>query len=174
MSSSVAETKGLDTIGQRGGKRNKHLIFSLGFERFGIPLSQVKEVIGTVPITPIPNVPAFFKGIINLRGRIISVIDLKNKLAISRKDSDSKRPCILICEFGEVVIGSIVDDVMEVFGFEESEIERSIDIQSTVSREYVTGVAKSHDKGLTLLLEISKVLNVTELEALRSQNKKIA
>lgn len=156
------------------GKRNKHLIFSLGLETFGIPLSQVKEIIGMVETTPIPNVPLFFKGIINLRGRIISVIDLKAKLSIPRKDTDSKRPCIVICEFGDIVLGSIVDDVTEVFGFEETEIERSIDIQSRVNSDFVTGVAKSRDKGLTLLLDIGKVLNVSELEVLRSQTRKVA
>lgn len=166
--------QGLEGVGQGGGKRNKHLIFSLGIETFGIPLSQVKEVIGMTEITPIPNVPSFYKGIINLRGRIISVIDLKTKLSIPRRETDSKRPCILICEFGNIVLGSVVDDVNEVFGFEEAAIERSVDLQSAVSREYITGVAKNRNNGLTLLLDIAKVLNVAELETLRSQANKAA
>ncbi len=174
MTDSSHDPHGLEGVGQQGGKRNKHLIFSLGPESFGIPLSQVKEVIGMVEITPIPNVPPFFKGIINLRGHIISVIDLKTKLSIPRKEADSKKPCIVICKFNDIVIGSIVDDVTEVCGFEESAIERTIDIQSNVSRDYVTGVAKIQGKGLTLLLEIGKVLNVNELEILRSQTKKAA
>jgi purine-binding chemotaxis protein CheW len=171
MAENTTDSIGLHALSQGGVKRNKHLIFSLGQETFGIPLTQVKEVIGMVDVTPIPNVPAFFRGIINLRGRIISVVDLKTKLSIPRKDTDSKRPCIIICEFGDIVLGSIVDDVTEVYGYEESAIERNVDIQSAVSRDHITGVAKSKDKGLTLLLDIGKVLSIGELEVLRSQDK---
>lgn len=171
MSEDPQDVAGLHTVGSRGGKKNKHLIFALGAETFGIPLAHVKEVLGMVKITPVPNVSPFFKGVINLRGRIISIIDLKTKLSISKKDNDSKRPCILICEFGDIVLGSIVDDIIEVFGYDESSIEHHVDIQSNVSRDYITGIAKERNQTLTLLLDISKVLNVEELATLRSNAK---
>lgn len=158
-------------LSQQGGKRNKHLIFELDNMVFGIPLSQVKEIIGMANITAIPDAPGFFRGIINLRGQVISVIDLKTKLAVGKRDSSSKKPCIIICEFGDIMLGSIVDDVVEVHGFEECDIEHSVDIQSSVSREYITGVAKDKNRGLILLLDVGKVLNVQELETLRKHHK---
>jgi purine-binding chemotaxis protein CheW len=174
MSENTQGRHDCDQSAKRGGKRNKHLIFSLGRELFGIPLSEVKEVIGMVEITPVPNVPSFFKGIINLRGRIISVIDLKAKMGISRKTSDGQRPCIIICEFGDVVLGSIVDHVVEVHGYEESDIERSVDLQETSGRDYITGVAREREGALTLLLDIGRVLNIDEIQHLRQGSPKAA
>jgi purine-binding chemotaxis protein CheW len=142
----------------------------LAEEKFGIPLTSVKEGIGMIDITPIPNMPPFFKGIINLRGRIISVIDLKAKLSIQKRGEDSKRPCIVICEFGEIVLGSVVDDVLEVRGYEESNIEHNMDLHDTVARDFIIGIAKSEGKGLTILIDIGKALRVDELEAIRAAN----
>ncbi len=160
---------GLHELSAKGARKNKHLIFSLGELKFGIPLSQVKEIIGMMNITAIPDAPSFFRGIINLRGRVISVVDLKSKLSLAKKSTDSKRPCVVICEFGNMVLGSVVDDVLEVEGYDEAEIERSIDIQDCMSREYITGVAKSHGKDMTLLLDLGKVLKVEELAYVTQQ-----
>jgi purine-binding chemotaxis protein CheW len=150
----------------KGARKNKHLIFSLGELKFGIPLSQVKEIIGMMNITQIPDAPAFFRGIINLRGRVISVVDLKAKLSLEKKATDSKKPCVLICEWGNTVLGSVVDDIIEVQGYEEHEIEHEIDIQDCLSREYITGVAKHNTQDMVLLLNLAKVLKVEELAEL--------
>jgi purine-binding chemotaxis protein CheW len=147
----------------KGARKNKHLIFSLGDLRFGLPLSQVKEIIGMMNITQIPDAPPFFRGIINLRGRVISVVDLKAKLSLAKKATDSKKPCVLICEWGNTVLGSVVDDIIEVQGYEENEIEHAIDIQDCLSREYITGVAKQKGQDMVLLLNLAKVLKVEEL-----------
>jgi purine-binding chemotaxis protein CheW len=153
----------LHDLSNKGARKNKHLIFSLGELKFGIPLSQVKEIIGMMNITQIPDAPPFFRGIINLRGRVISVVDLKAKLALEKKSTDSKKPCILICEWGKTVLGSVVDDIVEVQGYEEHEIEHSIDIQDCLSREYITGVAKQREQDMVLLLDLARVLKVEEL-----------
>ncbi len=150
-------------------KREKYLIFSLLKETYGIPLSSVKEVIGLTDITSIPNVPDYFKGLINLRGKIISVIDLRKKLSLPEAEYEEKKTCIIIVEFDDFVLGTIVDDVSAVEGFMLSQLEHGLDINSKVSRDYIVGVAKNSNKKLTLLLDIAKVLNVDELKMIRNK-----
>lgn len=152
-------------------KRIKYLIFSLAGENYGISLSSVKEVIGLTEVTPVPHVPKFFKGLINLRGKIISVIDLREKLALSQSQYESKKTSIIIVEIGDITLGAVVDDVEEVVGFEAEQIEDTLDIQSTVSREFITGVAKTSGKRLVLLLDIGKALSVDELNLVRNKTQ---
>lgn len=149
--------------------RAKYLIFDLLDESYGIPLSSVKEVIGLTEITKVPHVPEFFKGLINLRGKIISVIDLRSKLKLQKTEYQDKKTTIIIAEIGDCTIGTVVDDVKEVFNFEVSQIETGLDIQSKIGREFLTGVAKRDGKKLTLLLDIGKVLSVEEMALLRTQ-----
>ncbi|WP_283132568.1 chemotaxis protein CheW [Enterovibrio norvegicus] len=141
----------------------KNLIFSLADEQYGIPLSSVKEVIGLVKVTPIPHVPPFFKGLINLRGRIISVIDLRLKLGLEETEYEAKRTSIVISDVNALTIGSIVDDVNEVIGFDEEQIERELEISHSIKRDYIAGVAKAKDN-LVLLLDINKVLDPDDLD----------
>jgi purine-binding chemotaxis protein CheW len=149
-------------------KREKYLIFALLDETYGMPLSSVKEVIGLTPITKVPNVPEYFKGLINLRGQIISVIDLRAKLGLPKTDYREKKTCIIILELDGFILGTIVDDVSAVAGFMSSQIQRSLDIQSKVSKEFVNGVAKTENKKLTILLNAERVLSVEELKLLKN------
>jgi len=148
----------------------KNLIFSLEKEKYGIPLSTVKEVIGLANITPVPHVPAFFKGLINLRGKIISVIDLRLKLALPTAEYQPKKTSIIITDVNDLTIGTIVDDVDEVVGFDQAQVESDLDISNSVQREYIIGVAKASDNKLVLLLDIRKVLNAEELELIKRQS----
>ena len=150
-------------------KNKKFLTFSLADEKYGIPLSTVKEVIGMVDITPVPHVPNFFKGLINLRGKIISIIDLRIKLGLPKTEMVPKKTTIVITEIDDLTLGAIVDDVQEVVGFEKDQVENSIDVQSKVSREFVTGVAKTNTKKLILLLDIGKTLSVSDLALIKKQ-----
>lgn len=143
--------------------RSKYLVFSLAGERYGIPLSSVKEVIGITELTFVPNVPHFFKGLINLRGKIHSVIDLRTKLSLPETEYKQKETAIIITEINGFVIGTIVDDVNEVANFDEEQIEQDLNISSQVNNEYITGAAKVSNKNLTLLLDISKILSAEEL-----------
>ncbi|KXF82440.1 chemotaxis protein CheW [Enterovibrio coralii] len=152
------------THGDTKKRRNqKNLIFSLDNEQYGIPLSSVKEVIGMVNVTPIPHVPSFFKGLLNLRGRIISVIDLRLKLGLEEKPYEPKKTSIIISDVNALTIGTIVDDVNEVVGFDEEQIEQNLDIANSIKRDYISGVAKASNN-LVLLLDIQKVLDPDELE----------
>jgi purine-binding chemotaxis protein CheW len=143
------------------------LVFQIGEENYAVPLNQVKEVIAQTKITPVPHVPSYFKGLINLRGKVISTIDLKEKLGIGVRRDQSKRPCVVISELDDLVLGGIVDDVLEVVGVTEAQIERRLDIQSKVSREYIQGAVRFENRALTILLDFSRVLDVEELSQLR-------
>lgn len=136
----------------------KNLVFSLADEKYGIPLSSIKEVVGRVKITPVPHVPPFFKDLINLRGQIISVIDLRIKLALHTGEYEAKKTSIIITDFNEVV------------GFDIEQISNDLDISSRVEREYIRGVAKASDDMLVLLLDIGKVLTPEELERIKRQS----
>lgn len=153
-----------------GARSKKYMIFTIYEERFAVPLSQVKEVIGLSRITPVPNVPKYFKGLINLRGKIISTIDLREKLKIPSK-GESKKPCIIISEIKEIMIGTIVDDVAEVLGIDEAQITRQLDIVNPETREYCVGAARFQDKPLTLILDLEKALNIEDLAVLRPHAK---
>lgn len=158
-----------NTTVAKSARSKKYLVFTLGEEHFAIPLSQVKEVIGLPKITQIPDMPKYFRGLINLRGRIISAVDLRDVLNIPLQGKSSKKPCIVISEMHGIVLGAIVDDVAEVSGIEEAQIEHQLDIVSKVSREYITGVAKFENKPLTVLLDIGKVLNIEEFASMRKK-----
>ncbi len=166
----MSEADSNDFLGSDGG-RTKYLTFNLADEKYGVPLSTVKEIIGIVEITPVPQVPKFFKGLINLRGKIISVIDLRLKLSIPAADFTPKKTSIVITEIDDIVIGVIVDDVEAVVGFHDEQINGTAEIQSKVSNEYISGVAKTENQKLCLLLDISKVLSLEELNLIANRAK---
>lgn len=153
------------------GQRKKFLIFSLNGDKFGIPLASVKEVLGLTEITKVPQVPSFFTGLINLRGRIISVMDLRKKMGVPASDFKAKKTSIIIVDIDDFLLGAIVDDVKEVVNLETSQIEHDLDIAGSSHKEFICGVVKSKDKGLTLLLDIAKTLSSTELKRFKKESK---
>lgn len=155
------------------GNRKKYLTFTLCNEKYGIPLSSVKEIIGITDTTPVPQVPSYFKGLINLRGKIISIIELRKKLKISSEQTlERQKTSIVITEVGDTLIGSVVDDVNEVIGLHPDQIQPTSNIQSRVSHELITGVARVENSRLILLLDIEKVLDLKELEEIKNKVKK--
>jgi purine-binding chemotaxis protein CheW len=142
--------------------RGKYLVFTLDGKRYCVSLTAVKEVIGMTDFTPVPGVPSFFKGLINLRGSIHSIIDLRNKLQLPEASYQPKKTSIVIVEIDGLTLGAIVDDVCEVIGLETDQIQRNLSISSNINREYIVGVAKGSDSNLTLLLDIVRVVNTEE------------
>lgn len=149
--------------------RAKYLIFSLDDRRYGLSLSSVKEVIGLIEFTPIPDTPRFFKGLINLRGKIHSVIDLRTKMGFQEQEYKSKKTSIIITEIYDLVLGIIVDDVDEVAGFNSDQIQRDLDISAENNKEYILGVTKCKDEKMVLILDIAKVFTDRELSLLRQR-----
>lgn len=151
-------------------KTKKFMMFTLGSDRYATQLSMVKEVIGLAQITKVPNVPRYFRGLINLRGKIISVMDLRERLNIPLKE-ESRRPCIIIAEIQGLTLGAIVDDVLEVLGIEDSQLDRQIDIGANSTRDYIVGAIRYEGKPLSLILDLAKVMDAETLASLRSQSE---
>lgn len=150
----------------------RYLVFSLSGEQYAIPLLKVKEVIAHSDITPVPQTPPHFKGIMNLRGQVISIVDLKSKFKMPRMDR-SQESSIIILDLAPYSLGMIVDSIDSVLPFEPHEISPAPDIESQVSADYITGVA-THDKKLVLVLDIARALSLEELKATLSPKSQAA
>ena len=145
----------------------KFLCFTLGKEKFAIPLLQVKEVLGNVETTAIPQAPPHFKGIMNLRGQVISVIDLRTKLKIGKPEV-TPETTIIIMDFAPLCLGVIVDSVDCVAMFEGKDISNTPDTDSTIKSDFITGVARS-ENSLTLILDLEAMLNISDYKVLKNQ-----
>ncbi len=154
----------LNTISALEGK---YLTFSLAGEGYGIGILKVKEIIGMMPITMVPGTPDFVKGVINLRGKVIPVADLRRKFRMEDMDY-TERTCIIVVEIcghgGSVLMGIVVDSVSEVISIKRAEIEDAPVFGSALNTNYILGLAKIN-KGVRILLEIDKVMNWEEMGA---------
>lgn len=146
---------------------DRHLIFSLGNEEYSVPLLKVKEVIEVPDITPVPHTPEYYLGIMNLRGQVISIIDLRLKLKNVKQDLE-KKTAVIILDFEGFSLGVAVSAVNRVLALTEEEIKERPAMESTENLDYISGVAH-RDKKLILLLDVSKALNVDDLSLIHSQ-----
>lgn len=135
----------------------RFLCFELGQEQFAIPLLKVKEVIAHAGVTPIPQSPAHLKGIINLRGQVISIADLRTRLKITGAQADADT-AIIILDLGGLALGVIVDSVTSVIEFSEQEISPAPGSTSADKRGYFSGVAK-RENSLTLILDLDSLFS---------------
>jgi purine-binding chemotaxis protein CheW len=146
----------------------KFLTFTLDGEDFGIGILKVKEIIGMMEITPIPKTPEFIKGVINLRGKVIPVVDLRLKFGLKAADYD-ERTCIIVVEVshgeGVTAMGTVVDSVNEVANIKEEDIADTPSFGAAINTEYILGMAK-FGGGVKILLDIDKVLTADELAML--------
>jgi len=149
-------------------KEGKYLTFSLANEEYGIGILKIKEIIGMMSITTVPRTPEFVKGVINLRGKVIPVIDLRLRFKMEPMDY-TDRTCIIVVEIesqsGMVLIGAVVDSVSEVLNVGENDIEESPSFGTKLDTDYILGMAKM-EGGVKILLDIDKVLNNEEIAAL--------
>jgi len=163
----------IDTVvsDQQGSREGKYLTFALGGEEYGIGILKVKEIIGLMAITPVPRTPAHMRGVINLRGKVIPVVDLRLKFGMERGES-TDRTCIVVVEIasdsGKISIGSVVDSVSEVLNIRAAEIEDTPSFGSKLDTAYILGMAKS-GQGVKILLDIDKVLSRSEISELDAQ-----
>ncbi len=155
-----------------GSAAGRYLCFSLGKEKFAMPLLQVKEVIANTETTNIPQAPPYFKGIMNLRGQVLSIIDLRSKLKVGKPDVNGETT-IVILDVSGLFLGVIVDSVDSVTTFEESSISEPPTHDTAVKADYIVGVAR-HEKNLTLLIDLKKVLNTDDMKTMKSQQQKAA
>lgn len=143
--------------------QTKYICFSLGNEEFAIPLLSVREVLGVPQVTPIPQAPSYFLGIMNLRGSVISVMDLRNKLGIKPKPSDETG--VIILDLGDYYLGVVVDSVNSVYSVNSDEISEKPVMDNQKSYDYISGVFKK-DQRLILLVDMAKALSVEDRSAI--------
>jgi purine-binding chemotaxis protein CheW len=146
-------------------REGKYLTFTLAGEEYGIGILKVKEIIGIMAITTVPQMPDYLKGVINLRGKVIPVVDLRLKFGMEAMDY-TERTCIIVVEIActgqKVMIGILVDSVSEVLNIKGSDIEDAPNFGSRLNTDYILGMAKTGGK-VKILLDIDRVLSTQEI-----------
>ena len=139
--------------------------FSIGEEEFGVDILKVQEIIRTMEITKVPRAQDFVEGVINLRGKVIPIIDLRRRFGLSSKKHD-KHTRIIVIEINNMIVGFVVDSVSEVLRIPAGTVEPPPPVVAGVESEYISGVGKLHDR-LLILLDLDKLLSNEDLESLR-------
>ncbi len=150
------------------GTIEKFLTFNLGSEQYGLEILKVREIIGLMDITKVPRTPPFVRGVINLRGKVIPVVDLRKKFGMEMKE-DTEQTCIIVVEIIRTGIalqmGIIVDSVSEVLDIQSADIEDAPAFGISVNTKFIKGIAKTKG-GVKILLNIEEVLTAEEVETL--------
>lgn len=167
----VAEQIVGQAIAVRGAvaHENKYLTFTLGGEEYGIGILKIREIIGMMPVTAVPQTPHYVKGVINLRGKVIPIIDLRLRFDMEEEEPTA-RTCFIIVEteYGagrHVSMGIVVDSVSEVLNIKAEDIEDSPAFESNaVDTSFILGMAKAHGR-VKILLDIDRILRPGEMHA---------
>jgi purine-binding chemotaxis protein CheW len=150
-------------------RSEKYLVFQLGVEEFGIRVLKVREIIGVQDITAVPQTPKYLKGVINLRGKIIPVLDLRLKLRLAPRVY-TPRTCIIVVQVngdsGPQLMGVVVDSVAEVVNIPSADIEETPNFGDAVPASYLLGVAKVKGK-IRILLDVDLVVAEAELPGMQ-------
>lgn len=155
MPESVSTTAAAST------KAGKYLTFSLAGEEYGLEILKVREIIGLMDITAVPRTPQFVRGVINLRGKVIPVIDLRAKFTMPTAEITDETCIIVVC-VGSVEMGILVDKVSEVLDVAASEIEDTPSFGVNINTDFILGMGKASSK-VIILLDIDKVMTGAEI-----------
>jgi purine-binding chemotaxis protein CheW len=146
-------------------KEGKYLTFTLAKEEYGIGILKIKEIIGMMAITTVPQTPEYVKGVINLRGKVIPVADLRLRFGMGEIDY-TDRTCIIVVEIqgesGVVLIGIVVDSVSEVLNIKGDDIEEAPAFGAKLNTDWIRGIAKT-EGGVKILLDIDRVLRSEDI-----------
>jgi purine-binding chemotaxis protein CheW len=155
-----------DNIQKRlSGKTLQVVSFALGSEEYGVDIAQVQEINRMVTITRVPRAPQFMEGVINLRGQLIPIIDLRTRFGMERAER-TKNTRIVVTEIGSKRLGMVVDSVSEVLRIPVEQIEDAPDLVAGVDTEYIRGVGKLDDR-LIIMLDLARVISAGEKTALQ-------
>lgn len=138
--------------------------FNIGDEEFGVDILKVQEINRMVEITKVPQAPHYVEGVINLRGKVIPIVDLRKRFNLEVKEYD-KNTRIVVVDIEGAIIGMVVDSVSEVLRLPSDTIEPPPEIVTGVNSEYIKGVAKLEDR-LLIFLDLSRVVDVNEVAGL--------
>lgn len=151
------------------GTDNRFLEFSLGQQSFAVSLLKVKEVVAPPPVTPIPFTPEHFVGIMNLRGQVISILDLRKKMKIHPLSKNDENAVIII-EVNPVKVGILVDSINTVLSVDPNEIAETPHLEQQIRKEYIQGIVRRNEK-FTILVDIEKILDISDLTAIHQQQQ---
>ncbi len=161
------------SISQQKSSVNKYVSFFLDKEEYAIQIHKVREIIGIMDITPVPNTPKYIKGVLNLRGKVIPVIDLRLKFSMPFKEYEA-RTSIIVVEVDlngrKSLIGTVVDTVSEVLQISEEDYEETPSFGVEVNTDFILGMAKVRGK-VKILLDIDKVLTTEDLTIINKINQ---
>jgi purine-binding chemotaxis protein CheW len=156
---SAVESTGLKNLA------GKYLTFNLAAEEYGLEILKVQEIIGIMSVTRVPRTPEFVRGVINLRGKIIPVVDLRLKFDLEAKE-DTEKTCIIVVQVAradqQVTMGIIVDEVSEVLDITAGQIEPPPEFGNAVEADFILGMGKVEQK-VVMLLDVDKVLSGEEV-----------
>jgi Chemotaxis signal transduction protein len=138
--------------------------FGIGDEEFGVDILRVQEIIRTMEITKVPRAQDFVEGVINLRGKVIPIIDLRRRFGLPSRKHD-KHTRIIVIELYDIIVGFVVDSVSEVLRIPASTVETPPSVVSGVEAEYIRGVGKLQDR-LLILIDLDRLLSTESLESL--------
>ena len=147
-----------ENIDSRAGK---YLTFFLASEEYGVEILKVQEIIGRMPITPVPLTSRYIRGVINLRGKIHPIMDLKIKFGMEETEITDET-CIIVIKTSSMMMGILVDKVSEVVSISSEDIEDTPSFGADVNPEYLLGVGKTGGR-VRLLLDIEKVINAADI-----------
>ncbi len=151
------------TVNQQGGK---FLTFFLAKEEYGIEILKVREIIGMMNITPVPGTPEEICGVVNLRGKVIPVMDLRLKFSMETVER-TEETCIIVVQAQDTEMGIVVDRVSEVTDIASEEIQEPPAFDAATDTEYILGIGKAEGR-VTLLLDIDRVLSPEEMGEIQS------
>ncbi len=164
----MAELYDNNVMVEEDTQAGKFLTFSLDGETFGIEIRYVTEIIGIQAITVIPEVPDYIKGIINLRGKVIPVIDVRLKFG-KEEIEYNERTCIIVIDINDISVGLIVDFVDEVLNISDENIAEAPKSKTGFTNKYIKGIGKVDDK-VQLLLDCEKLLKDEDVETIETIN----
>ncbi len=163
MSQTTAAAEAIEASRNLGGK---YLTFMLGKEGYGLEILKVREIIGMMDITSVPRTPEFVKGVINLRGKVIPVIELRLKFEMEAVER-TEQTCIIVVDVMGVEMGIIVDQVSEVLDISGEDIEEAPRFGMEIDTNFILGMGKQGGR-VTILLDIGRVLTGGELDSLKA------
>ena len=147
-----------DVVDAKGGK---FLTFFLDEEEYGLEILKVQEIIGLMSITRVPRMPDFVRGVINLRGKVIPIVDLRTKFRMERIE-DTEQTCIIVVQTQGVQFGVVVDRVSEVVDLDSESIEEAPEFGADIDTQYILGMGKTGSR-VRILVDIDRVLSREEL-----------
>jgi purine-binding chemotaxis protein CheW len=166
------ETHGVNQVRVLEG--GKFLTFLMANEKYGLEILKVREIIGMMDVTSVPTTPAFIRGVINLRGKVIPVVDLRLKFGIEARE-DTQRTCIIVVQIAhpgqEMIMGIIVDEVSDVLDIDRNQIEPPPSFGANIRTDFILGMGKVDQKVLTML-DIDRVLSEQDIALVETSTEK--